>query len=53
MFHSAIIVAAVVLAADAGAPQTPAFDATVHRQQIESWRQKRVARLTAPTAGSA
>jgi hypothetical protein len=49
MFHSAIIVAAVVLAADAGAPQTPVFDAAVHRQQIESWRQKRVARLTAPT----
>jgi uncharacterized protein (DUF1684 family) len=48
MFHSAIIVAAVVLAADA-APQPPAFDAAVHRQQIESWRQKRVARLTAPT----
>jgi hypothetical protein len=42
-----MVVAAVMLAADVS-PAPPADEAS-YRQQIESWRQHRVARLTAPT----
>ena len=47
MFHIAVAVAALLLAADTGTPP-PADAASAYRQQIESWRQHRVERLTAP-----
>jgi uncharacterized protein (DUF1684 family) len=47
MFHTAVAVAALLLAADVSTgPQADA--APAYRQQIESWRQHRVERLTAP-----
>jgi len=47
MFHTAVAVAALLLAADVSTPP-PADAASAYRQQIESWRQHRVERLTAP-----
>ncbi len=48
MFHTAIALTALLLAADVSAPSS-ADGASAYRQQIESWRQHRVERLTAPT----
>jgi uncharacterized protein (DUF1684 family) len=49
MFHTAIVVAAVLFAADVSAPALSADAASSYRGQIETWRQHRVERLTAPT----
>jgi uncharacterized protein (DUF1684 family) len=47
MLHSAIVVTALLLAADVSSPAPD--EAAAYRKQIESWRQHRVERLTAPT----
>ncbi|HEY2396759.1 MAG TPA: DUF1684 domain-containing protein [Rudaea sp.] len=48
MLHTAVALAALLLVADVSTPP-PADAASAYRQQIESWRQHRVERLTAPT----